>query len=98
MSPDIFYRTSTAAALKICRDCPVKEQCLAEALAQEIHPTEVYGVRAGLTAKARRRLVRGRKRRLVAVCGTDSGYAKHKRDHSTPCDPCRAAHAESARM
>jgi hypothetical protein len=37
-------------------------------------------------------------RRFVAVCGTDSGYYKHRRRLKEPaCDPCRIAHAEAER-
>ena len=30
-------------------------------------------------------------------CGTDAGYQQHVRDAEPPCDPCRAAHAETMR-
>lgn len=32
--------------------------------------------------------------RVVALCGTDSGYFRHRRQlHEPPCDACRLAHA-----
>lgn len=33
----------------------------------------------------------------AARCGTDSGYRAHLRDAETPCEACRAAHAQSVR-
>ncbi|MBQ0974520.1 WhiB family transcriptional regulator [Streptomyces sp. RK31] len=36
-----------------------------------------------------------RVRRRVAVCGTDSGYAKHLREKTPVCDACRRAHSEA---
>jgi hypothetical protein len=42
---------SAAAAVAICDRCPVRSTCLAEALAD---PGLDYGVRGGLTARARR--------------------------------------------
>ena len=37
------------------------------------------------------------KPRLPVVCGTNSGYQKHIRDRTKPCDPCKVAHTENAR-
>ncbi|HWL44129.1 MAG TPA: WhiB family transcriptional regulator [Ilumatobacter sp.] len=51
---------STTAALQLCGRCPVRTQCLNEALAE---PGLDYGVRGGMSArarKARRRLERTR--------------------------------------
>lgn len=44
---------STAAALALCRRCPVADACLAEALDD---PDLEHGIRGGLTAPERRRL------------------------------------------
>lgn len=34
----------------------------------------------------------------AALCGTDSGYHKHKRERTEKCGPCKAAHnAEAVR-
>jgi hypothetical protein len=35
--------------LAVCSSCPVKAECLAEALAEEVD----HGIRGGLTARAR---------------------------------------------
>ncbi|MGW1433097.1 hypothetical protein ACWD6K_31315 [Streptomyces sp. NPDC002431] len=38
-----------------------------------------------------------RKRRPPAMCGTRSGYQKHRRDGETPCTACRHANADGDR-
>jgi WhiB family redox-sensing transcriptional regulator len=50
---------SNQAALDICGRCPVRSECLAEALDD---PTLDYGVRAGATANARKTMRRNRQR------------------------------------
>lgn len=63
--PEIFYPprsdgpTRYDQALSICRDCPVRAACLADALFVEgrsADQTRRYGVRGGTTAHERRRL------------------------------------------
>ncbi|MGO3141410.1 MAG: hypothetical protein ACTII3_11845, partial [Galactobacter sp.] len=39
---------------------------------------------------------RGRSGRLLSRCGTNGGYLRHVRAGEYACDPCRAAHAETA--
>lgn len=29
----------------------------------------------------------------MTACGTYAGWGRHRRDHTAPCDPCRAAAA-----
>ncbi|MFJ9387740.1 WhiB family transcriptional regulator [Nocardioides sp. NPDC101246] len=56
---NIFFSgtsTDTAEALAVCATCPVREQCLADALATEM-PSRAYYVRGGLTAEQRRELL-----------------------------------------
>ncbi len=31
-------------------------------------------------------------------CGTDNGYQQHRRNGTSPCDPCRDAHAANHRQ
>jgi WhiB family redox-sensing transcriptional regulator len=47
---------SQRCAVEVCRRCPVRRQCLADAVATEGpgHRGERYGVVAGLTAEQRR--------------------------------------------
>lgn len=53
---------SCPEAVRVCRGCPVRVECLTEALATG----EQYGIRAGLSERQRRRLVRGRGARRAA--------------------------------
>jgi hypothetical protein len=34
--------------------------------------------------------------RLTGECGTDAGYKRHLSNKTTPCEPCRTAHAADA--
>jgi WhiB family redox-sensing transcriptional regulator len=45
------------AARTICRSCPVRARCLAEALAEETGEAFSFGVRGGLSAAERRTLL-----------------------------------------
>jgi hypothetical protein len=44
----------------VCRSCPVRAECLAEALEQETSAAYTYGVRGGLPAVERIELRRSR--------------------------------------
>lgn len=87
-----WYRDNLAAARDVCASCPVRDACLAEALEQGCLQ---YGIWAGTTA--RQRLAIPHKRRVVAECGTDSGYFSHRRRNEDPCTQCRLAHNEANR-
>lgn len=54
--PDLLFVVGAAQreAAKLCRGCPVKRLCLAEALDQDIE----YGVWGGLTERQRRAMTR----------------------------------------
>lgn len=57
VDPEVFFPEPGAtarAARRICAACPVRYDCLTDALE---HRDVVYGVRAGLTPSARRRLL-----------------------------------------
>jgi hypothetical protein len=58
----LFYSTSTPdilAAKQICMElCPVLEECREEAAATETSANAVFGVRAGMSARERKRLVK----------------------------------------
>lgn len=45
------------AALSMCETCPVRDQCLEDALAYD--PADDHGIRGGLTERARRKLRKG---------------------------------------
>jgi len=79
--PELFYDDDTAAqreAQRICWDCPVRRRCLEVALVAEStsgssNGTYSNGTVGGVTAAARERLVRARRRgQPVKRRGTDA--------------------------
>ncbi len=62
IDPDVMFPDSNAAdiedARQICAPCPVRAECLADAMATEGDRTarNRYGIRAGLTGRQRRAL------------------------------------------
>lgn len=94
----IFFPESgdpVGPAKAICRACPAREQCLADALERG----EVHGVWGGLSAKERRKYRRqhGLLRKPGGQPqpinhGTNGGYHAHRRRGQQPCDACSQAH------
>ncbi len=96
--PERAEGVDTAGAVReaklICSSCPVREECLKEALEHR----EEFGVFGGMTAKERdreRRRSRGFIRISPPKCGTDSGYTAHRRRDEEACQACRMAHAQT---
>lgn len=61
--PEIFYPqrgVPTASAKALCRECPVKVECLEHALVNE----ERFGIWGGLSERERKKLHRERRRKL----------------------------------
>jgi hypothetical protein len=90
--PDVGQNASAAKA--ICASCPVVAECLSYALENR----EEYGVWGGLAPWERRPRQRPPKRSPVARCGTDAGYARHRRLGEEPCGECKGAHAKAWRL
>lgn len=94
----IFFPESgdpVGPAKALCRACPVRKQCLADALERG----EVHGVWGGLSAKERRKYRRqhGLLRKPGGQPqpinhGTNGGYHAHRRRGQQPCDACSQAH------
>ena len=64
--PELFFPVSRAeqqssAALAVCAGCPVRQQCLLDEL--RFPSPQQHGVRGGMTAAARRSVMRSRTRR-----------------------------------
>jgi WhiB family redox-sensing transcriptional regulator len=104
VDPELFFPEHAGPsheAKRVCAECPVRAECLADALAHR----DRYGIWGGLTDRERRRLIprpgRGHGRRPVPQHGTESGYRAHYRRDERACEPCRraanAAHQERAR-
>jgi WhiB family redox-sensing transcriptional regulator len=84
------------AAGQVCRHCPVREDCLAAALAEEAGRgrRSRHGIRGGLGPAARYRLSAPAPRPGgPALCGTYAAYRRHQDRHEEPCEPCQAARA-----
>lgn len=73
-----------------CARCPIKQTCLEYALERR-----EIGIWGGTSGKMRRQMRSGPRVQaaILAVCGTDAGYQRHRRLQETVCDECRAAHA-----
>lgn len=104
--PDDYFDERSLAGLS-CGVCPVRETCLAEALAAEGNagPDERFGIYGGLTSKERAALafnggVQRRRHsggRPLAPCGTEAAYNRHCRNGEPIDDACRRAHTQYAR-
>ena len=82
-------------AKKVCRDCPVRQQCLDYALKH----AENWGIWGGLTDNERRSIRRGHHPPIWRPeCGTAAGADKHYKRGEPVCGPCRAAKAQQLRQ
>lgn len=99
--PDRFFpedeknRGAVLSARKLCRGCPIQDQCLEMGLEpiRLIDGTSVLpaGIWGGLTHDERRKLKPGP---LVTkpLCGTDAGASWHRRvKNELPCPRCQEA-------
>ena len=84
------------AAKAVCSSCPVRVQCLVEALELPREMAEI-GIWGGTSARQRRIMMKGVKRPVAkpARCGTDAGYNRHRRASEDACSACREAHARA---
>lgn len=99
MDSAIFFPTvghAADAARAVCAGCPVRAECLTEALATESAPHR-FGVRGGMTPRERDTKARRRQIRRVAPCGTEAGYKRHRRNNEDACWPCREANRLASR-
>jgi hypothetical protein len=87
--PEPGAKFSTAVALNICRGCPVRGDCLDEALAAEAGTPAVYryGVRGAKTPAGRQSIERSR-HRAHKVVTTNVTTAPH-REQEPRKDPAR---------
>lgn len=94
--PEAFFPStgnSGAAAKRVCRVCPVRDECLAWAL----ETGEPHGVLGGASAEDRRRMRRRAARRATPSIehGTERGAQAHRRRSEVPCGPCSAARSSA---
>jgi hypothetical protein len=92
MNPDIWFpekgNTRDAdLAKEICMGCPVRDDCLADAMIRG----EEFGIWGGVSQRGREQLRRNNLPKPIYGCGTSKGYADHIDKGETPCPPCRKA-------
>jgi WhiB family redox-sensing transcriptional regulator len=87
------HRANIAVAKAICAGCQVRDDCLQDALRLPF----AAGVWGATTEHERIGMPKQRLRAAAAICGTDSGYYRHRRNREATCAACRAAHADAAR-
>jgi hypothetical protein len=91
-------RNAAEVIAEFCNVCPVKSDCLADAMNREGDLTDSYryGIQGGLTGPQRASLHRMLQRPIAH--GTLRGFSAHRRRNEKPCDDCRAARrAQDAR-
>ena len=75
-------------AKQLCTGCPVRTECLAEALDNQIE----WGVWGGTTEKKRGDLLGNRRGRApFRGCGTPYAYRTHRENGEDPCAACLRA-------
>lgn len=101
-------RAAISKAKGLCNGCPVRDDCLAEAMAAEgdAGRSNRYGIRGALTpgqrrrryedAQARARGEEPKTGRPPAACGTRSGYQRHVRNREPIDEACRRANTEAS--
>ena len=83
VNPEVFYADEhEAEARALCARCPVTQQCLEHAIATD----ERWGIRGGMKALERQRLVKG-VRMQCAWCGTPFPHKGTRRKYCS--DRCR---------
>lgn len=92
-SVDFFDPEQTNQALMICHDCPVKTECLDDAL-QLTSKDDAGGVWGGHT-KAERDRMRPKRRRPLDPCGTYGAYRRHIANKEPACEPCKDANRDA---
>lgn len=76
-----------------CKTCPVILQCAA--LLAEVRRDSTGGPAGGPQGTWAGRLIADTHERRQARCGTESGYAQHRRNDEEPCDDCRKGHRQA---
>lgn len=90
MNPDLFYAErgeSTREAKAVCAVCPVRQECLDDALMGR----EKFGVWGGLSERERRKI---RSRRPTMQHGTRARYVGTTATPPCRCDPCTQANQQ----
>jgi len=94
MDPDELFVQGAAQnrAKTVCSGCPVRTECLADALDNRVE----YGVWGGMTERERRALLRRRPEVRSWRQFLESAKEKYERSGEDPCEPRFAAAAPAA--
>lgn len=91
-NPELFFEPLCfAAALLICRNCPVTEQC------RQSRPVGAGGVWGGHVYEAHKRLVSHTQEYLRDEHGTPAGAKRHNRRGEPTCQRCLDAQKAARR-
>jgi hypothetical protein len=88
--PPYYNAKHVKSALRICEQCPVRLECLKDALAEY----QEFGIFGGTTPNERRKLIYGKgrpphaTRRPPAPPGTAGHSMQHRRKGEPQCDEC----------
>lgn len=80
-------------ARQLCQICPAILAC--HSLLIEVMQESTGGPAGGPQGTWAGRLIAETHNRRPARCGTESGYAQHRRNGDEPCDDCRTAHRQA---
>ena len=90
----------TSVAKSVCHNCPVRVECLDDAMALERGQWDRYGIRGEMSAPERRKLAKSRRgaeptqradRADLEPCRTSAEYHRHLRRREPIDDACRGA-------
>ncbi len=69
MDTNLWFRADNRRALKVCISCPVRWECLEDAIREESAPyCHTYGIRGGTTAATRLAMQAGKRVVLEKTC------------------------------
>ena len=85
-------RNYCAPLIGVCSECTVRAECLEDAMSRN----EPNGIWGGLLPKERRSLRRRRAGGTISSkCGTEAGYAQHRRNNESQCEDCKRANRQA---
>lgn len=85
------------AVPKMCPTCPVRLDCLAAVMTVEAERSAVYVV-GHMAISAKKRIRWMLPKPLTQNCGTQGGYAAHRRAGEEACVPCKEAKAQANKI
>ena len=91
--PETLMAPPSSEAVAVCASCPVKDQCLRDAVSRE-----EYGYWGGTTHAERMQMTvtDDERRQKVQPCGTVAGWSRHRR-RGESCTKCRLAYNADVR-